>query len=60
MGDLQEAQNFYGGILGIATSENNGLMTLHLVGGRDTLVYPRHAWMPPAGALRWLAWSSRM
>ena len=41
VGDLQAAQKFYGDVLGITTSENNGLMTLHLAGGRDTLVYPK-------------------
>jgi catechol 2,3-dioxygenase-like lactoylglutathione lyase family enzyme len=46
VGDLQEAQKFYGDILGIATSENNGLMTLHLAGGRDTLVYPKPGHVP--------------
>ena len=46
MGDLQEAQKFYGDVLGIATSENNGLMTLHLAGGRDTLVYPKPGHVP--------------
>jgi catechol 2,3-dioxygenase-like lactoylglutathione lyase family enzyme len=46
VGDLQAAQKFYGDILGIATSENNGLMTLHLPGGRDTLVYPKPGHVP--------------
>jgi catechol 2,3-dioxygenase-like lactoylglutathione lyase family enzyme len=46
VGDLQAAQKFYGDILGIATSENNGLMTLHLAGGRDTLVYPKPVHVP--------------
>src|SRR5580704_834325 len=39
--DLERARVFYGDVLGIETSEENGLMTLHLAGGRDTLVYPR-------------------
>jgi predicted enzyme related to lactoylglutathione lyase len=46
VGDLQAAQKFYGDVLGIATSENNGLMTLHLTGGRDTLVYPKPGHTP--------------
>jgi predicted enzyme related to lactoylglutathione lyase len=40
--DIAEAQRFYGETLGIDTEvldEQNGLMTLHLAGGRDTLVY---------------------
>lgn len=40
--DLQAAQRFYGQTLGLRTtvlSEEHGLMTLHLAGGRDTFVY---------------------
>jgi catechol 2,3-dioxygenase-like lactoylglutathione lyase family enzyme len=37
--DLQQAREFYGETLGIKTSEEYGLMWLHLAGGRDTLVY---------------------
>jgi catechol 2,3-dioxygenase-like lactoylglutathione lyase family enzyme len=37
--DLKEAREFYGGTLGIKTSEEYGLMWLHLAGNRDTLVY---------------------
>jgi catechol 2,3-dioxygenase-like lactoylglutathione lyase family enzyme len=37
--DLQKAREFYGETLGIKTSEEYGLMWLHLAGGRDTLVY---------------------
>jgi catechol 2,3-dioxygenase-like lactoylglutathione lyase family enzyme len=39
--DLEQARRFYGETLGIKTSEDHGLMTLHLAGGRDTLVYPK-------------------
>jgi catechol 2,3-dioxygenase-like lactoylglutathione lyase family enzyme len=39
--DLAAAREFYGGTLGLRTSEQHGLLTLHLAGGRDTLVYPR-------------------
>ena len=39
--DLDRAQQFYGGTLGLSTSEDNGLLVLHLAGGRDTLVYPK-------------------
>ena len=35
------AHQFYGGTLGLRTSEDNGLLTLHLAGGRDMLVYPK-------------------
>jgi catechol 2,3-dioxygenase-like lactoylglutathione lyase family enzyme len=39
--DLQRARQFYEGTLGLRVSEANGLLTLHLAGGRDTLVYPK-------------------
>jgi catechol 2,3-dioxygenase-like lactoylglutathione lyase family enzyme len=39
--DLGQARHFYGDTLGIETSEQYGLLTLHLAGGRDTLVYPK-------------------
>jgi catechol 2,3-dioxygenase-like lactoylglutathione lyase family enzyme len=39
--DLEQARQFYTGTLGIPTSEQYGLMTLHLAGGRDTLIYPK-------------------
>jgi len=44
--DLERAQQFYGGTLGLRTSEENGLLTLHLAGGRDTLVYPKPDFAP--------------
>lgn len=39
--DLEAARRFYGETLGLKTSEQYGLLTLHLAGGRDTLVYPK-------------------
>ena len=39
--DLEAARAFYGDTLGIETSEDHGLMTLHLSGDRPTLVYPK-------------------
>jgi catechol 2,3-dioxygenase-like lactoylglutathione lyase family enzyme len=39
--DLQKAREFYGETLGLETSEEHGLLTLHLAGDRDTLVYPK-------------------
>jgi catechol 2,3-dioxygenase-like lactoylglutathione lyase family enzyme len=38
--DMQKAREFYGETLGLKTSEEYGLMWLHLAGDRDTLVYP--------------------
>jgi catechol 2,3-dioxygenase-like lactoylglutathione lyase family enzyme len=39
--DLEQAREFYTGTLGIKTSQEHGLMTLHLAGARDTLIYPK-------------------
>jgi catechol 2,3-dioxygenase-like lactoylglutathione lyase family enzyme len=39
--DLAAAQEFYAQTLGLKTSEQYGLLTLHLAGGRDTLAYPK-------------------
>jgi catechol 2,3-dioxygenase-like lactoylglutathione lyase family enzyme len=39
--DIERAKEFYGKTLGLRLSEQNGLLTLHLAGGRDTLVYPK-------------------
>jgi catechol 2,3-dioxygenase-like lactoylglutathione lyase family enzyme len=39
--DVQEAREFYEGTLGLRVTEDNGLLFLHLAGGRDTVVYPK-------------------
>jgi catechol 2,3-dioxygenase-like lactoylglutathione lyase family enzyme len=39
--DVQKAREFYGDTLGLKTSEEHGLLTLHLAGDRPTLVYPK-------------------
>lgn len=39
--DIEAAKRFYGQTLGLRVSEANGLLTLHLAGERDTLVYPK-------------------
>jgi catechol 2,3-dioxygenase-like lactoylglutathione lyase family enzyme len=39
--DLEKAKAFYEDVLGLETSEEHGLMTLHLAGDRPTLVYPK-------------------
>ena len=44
--DLEAAKKFYGETLGLRTSEQYGLMTLHLAGDRDTLVYPKPDHVP--------------
>ena len=44
--DLQKAREFYGETLGLETSEEFGLMTLHLAGDRATLVYVKPDYTP--------------
>ena len=39
--DLKEARAFYEGTLGLRVTEEHDLLTLHLAGDRDTLVYPK-------------------
>jgi catechol 2,3-dioxygenase-like lactoylglutathione lyase family enzyme len=44
--DLDAARSFYGDVLGLAVSEDDGLLTLHIAGGRDILVYPKPDHVP--------------
>ena len=47
--DLAKARDFYSGTLGVKTTvldEQMGLMTLHLAGGCDTLVYEKPDFVP--------------
>lgn len=44
--DLQAARAFYEDTLGLKVSNADGLLTLHLAGGRDTLVYPKPDYVP--------------
>jgi catechol 2,3-dioxygenase-like lactoylglutathione lyase family enzyme len=39
--DVEKAREFYGEMLGLEISQEHGLLTLHLAGDRDTLVYPK-------------------
>ncbi|WP_327289635.1 VOC family protein [Streptomyces sp. NBC_01198] len=39
--DIEAARKFYGETLGLRVSEQNGMLTLHIAGDRDTLVYPK-------------------
>ncbi len=39
--DVAAARSFYGETLGLEVSEEHGLLTLHLAGDRDTIVYPK-------------------
>ena len=44
--DVAEAKAFYGDVLGIDVTEADGMLTLHLAGGRDTFVYPKPDFVP--------------
>lgn len=44
--DIDAARTFYGETLGLRVSERNGLLTLHIAGDRDTLVYPKPGHTP--------------
>jgi catechol 2,3-dioxygenase-like lactoylglutathione lyase family enzyme len=46
--DIPKAIQFYGETLGLGVSEDHGLMTLHLAGDRDTLVYTKGERHEPA------------
>jgi catechol 2,3-dioxygenase-like lactoylglutathione lyase family enzyme len=44
--DISAARAFYGEALGLRVSEENGMLTLHLAGDRDTLIYPKADHVP--------------
>ena len=44
--DIGAAEQFYAGVLGLRVSEANGMLTLHIAGDRDTLVYPKDDHVP--------------
>ena len=46
--DLERARRFYGETLGLRVSEveDHGLLTLHLAGDRDTMVYAKPDYTP--------------
>lgn len=44
--DVPGARKFYGETLGLDISEESGMLTLHLAGGRDTLIYPKPDHVP--------------
>ena len=44
--DIAKAREFYGDLLGVRVSEQNGLLTLHLGGGTEVLVYPKPDHVP--------------
>lgn len=44
--DIPAARTFYTETLGLRVSEENGMLTLHIAGDRDVLVYPKPDHMP--------------
>jgi predicted enzyme related to lactoylglutathione lyase len=44
--DVPKAKQFYGQTLGLEVSESNGLLKLHLAGGRNIVVYPKANHIP--------------
>ena len=45
--DIDAARDFYGGVLGLETSDDaGGLLGLKLAGGRDVLIYPKEDHKP--------------
>jgi catechol 2,3-dioxygenase-like lactoylglutathione lyase family enzyme len=44
--DIAAAKEFYEGKLGLRVSEDHGMLTLHLAGERDTIVYPKADHVP--------------
>ena len=44
--DIAAAKDFYGDVLGLRVTEADGLLTLHIAGDRDILVYPKPDHVP--------------
>jgi catechol 2,3-dioxygenase-like lactoylglutathione lyase family enzyme len=44
--DVPAAKRFYGDTLGLEVSEEHGMLTLHIAGDRDVLVYPKRDHTP--------------
>jgi len=44
--DIQAAKKFYGETLELKISEEHGLLTLHLAGGNNVLIYPKANHVP--------------
>jgi len=44
--DIPAAREFYSTTLGLRVSEANGMLTLHIEGDRDTLIYPKPGHVP--------------
>jgi catechol 2,3-dioxygenase-like lactoylglutathione lyase family enzyme len=44
--DMAKVKEFYGQILGLNVTEEHGLLTLHLAGGNNVLIYPKPDHVP--------------
>ncbi|MCX5380500.1 VOC family protein [Streptomyces sp. NBC_00091] len=44
--DLERAREFYGRTLGLRVTEEHGMLTLHIAGGTEILVYPKENHTP--------------
>lgn len=44
--DIDKARQFYGETLGLKVSEENGMLTLHIAGGGNVLIYPKRDHVP--------------
>ena len=44
--DMGKLKDFYGQTLGLEVTEEHGLLTLHLAGGNNVLIYPKADHMP--------------
>jgi catechol 2,3-dioxygenase-like lactoylglutathione lyase family enzyme len=49
--DLAQARKFYGQTLGLRTSEQHGLLTLHLAGGGEVRVYQKPGYIPATSTI---------
>ena len=46
--DTDKAKAFYADKLGVTVTEEHGMLTLHLAGGNNVLVYPKGSYHSPA------------
>jgi predicted enzyme related to lactoylglutathione lyase len=44
--DVSRARAFYGDVLGLETSEDNGILTLHIAGNPEVIAYPKENHTP--------------
>jgi catechol 2,3-dioxygenase-like lactoylglutathione lyase family enzyme len=44
--DLTKVKEFYSGLLGLEVTDEHGLLTLHLAGGNNVLIYPKANHIP--------------